>query len=112
MLKRDTPEEKKWYRNDDNCVWILEENENFDKPVNWVRIEEESVKALKSVGLDVGAVDLRIQSATNKKGEKRENPDFIIVEINSAPSFGDITLNKYIEELPKILLNKYNEKEE
>lgn len=110
MLKRDTPEEKKWYRNDDNCVWILEENENFDKPINWNEIEKQSILALKSVGLDVGAVDLRIQSATNKKGEKRKEPDFIIVEINSAPSFGEITLEKYKQELPKILINKNGKK--
>lgn len=108
MLKNDTPEEKRWYRNDDNCNWIVEENELFDKPVNWEDIQKECVKALNAVGLDVGAVDLRVQSATNKKGEKRKNPEFIIVEINSAPSFGEITLQKYINELPKILLNKNN----
>lgn len=108
MLKRDTPEEHKWYRNDDHCVWVMEENELFDKPVNWEDIEKECVKALKSVGLDFGAIDLRIQSSTNAGGEPREYPEFKIIEINSAPSFGEVTLEKYKEELPKILKNKAN----
>lgn len=108
MLKTDTPDNKRWYRNDDNCVWIMQSNDAFDKPSNWGKIEKECVKALKAVGLDFGAVDLRIQSSTNKKGEVRNNPEFIIVEINSAPSFGEVTAQKYIEELPKLLQKKYN----
>lgn len=107
MLKNDAPQEVRWYRNDDYCNWILEDNELFDKPVNWDEIVEESVKALKAVGLDFGAIDLRIQSAKDSDGNLRENPKFIIVEINSAPSFGDKTAEKYIEELPKLLKNKY-----
>lgn len=107
MLKNDAPKEVRWYRNDDYCNWILEDNELFDKPVNWDEIVEESVKALKAVGLDFGAIDLRIQSAKDSDGNLRENPKFIIVEINSAPSFGDKTAEKYIEELPKLLKNKY-----
>lgn len=108
MLKRDTPTEKKWFRNDSNSVWVLESNSDFDKPLNWDNIVEQSVNALNAVGLDFGAVDLRIQSATNADGDKRNNPNFIVVEINSAPSFGDITKSKYIEEIPKMLIQKYN----
>lgn len=106
MLKSDTPENNRWYRNDSNSVWVLEENELFDKPVNWDEIVEESVKSLTSVGLDFGAVDLKIQSSTNSNGEKRDNPKFIVLEINSAPSFGELTLIKYLEEIPKILTKK------
>lgn len=58
MLKADTPEENKWYRNDDHCVWIMEDNDLFDKPLCWDEIAEHSVKALKSTGLDFGAVDV------------------------------------------------------
>jgi len=110
MLKRDTPSEQKWFRNDQHCVWITEENELFDKPVNWDLIVEHSVKALKAVGLDIGAVDLKIQSATNKEEEIRDNPKFIIIEINSAPSFGSTTEKKYIEILPELLKQKYEQK--
>lgn len=94
MLKQDAQE--RWYRNDSNSVWIMEENENFNKPSNWDFIVEHCVKALNAVGLDIGACDVRVQS------DKIENPDFIICEINSAPSFGEITSQKYKLELEKI----------
>lgn len=106
MLKSDTPDKDKWYRNDDHCVWIMEENEAFDKPKCWKEIVKHSIKALKSVGLDFGAVDVKVQSETNKKGEKRDNVNFIIIEINSAPSFGKVTEEKYLQVLPQLILNK------
>lgn len=107
MLKRDAPEANKWQRHDDNCVWILEDNASFDKPSNWNTIVEHSVKALKAVGLDVGAVDVKVQSANKPNGRVRETVEFIIIEINSAPSFGDLTAEKYIQEIPKILKRNY-----
>ena len=107
MLQADAPQNVRWYRNDAHCNWILEDNELFNKPVNWNEVVEESVKALRAVGLDFGAVDLRIQSAKNKDGDLREAPKFIVVEINSAPSLAPITTEKYIEELPKLLIDKY-----
>jgi len=116
MLKRETEDEKKWYRNDDNCVWIMENSETglFDKPVNWDDVVLHSVKALNAVGLDFGAVDLRIQSSTDSKNRKRDYSEFIVVEINSAPSFGDnqeeltFVTKQYIEEIPKMLKLKYD----
>lgn len=108
MLKTDTPIENRWFRNDSNCVWYVEENEKFDKPVNWDDIVAECIKALDSVGLDVGACDVRVQSSKDSEGNLRENPNFIIVEINSAPSFGEITEQKYRERIPLILEKKYN----
>lgn len=102
-LKQDVQEDKKWFRNDSNSVWLLEENPAFNKPVNWNAIIEECVKALNAVGLDFGAVDLRVQSANTKKGKVRENPIFKVIEINSAPSFGEVTSVKYKEEIIKIV---------
>ena len=107
MLKEGTPEEQKWHRHDSNSVWIMEENPAFDKPTNWNVIVDHCLKALKGVGLDVGAVDLKVQSAKDGKGNVRENPDFIVIEINSAPSFGDVTLQKYIKQIPIIAKRKY-----
>lgn len=107
MLKRDTPEGERWYRNDSNCVWIVEENEDFDRPACWDAIVEQSVAALNAVGLDIGAVDVKVQSNT-KNGTRRQNVDFIILEINSAPSFGERTEILYKEELMKVLNAKYN----
>jgi hypothetical protein len=103
MLKSDTPQDKRWYRNDSNCNWILESNELFCIPSNWKEVEHQCVLALKSVGLDVGAVDLKIQS---EKDGKRDNPDFCVIEINSAASFGEETLKHYINIIPKIVENK------
>jgi carbamoylphosphate synthase large subunit len=109
MLKSETPENDRWRRHDDNSVWILETNSDFDKPTNWDEIVEHSIKALKSVGLDIGAVDLKVQSSYKNDGSKRKNIEFIILETNSAPSFGEITEQKYLEEIPKVLKNKYNQ---
>jgi len=110
VLIRETPDHLRWFRNDANCNWIRPDGDNpalYDKPVNMSDIEAECVKALNAVGLDVGACDVRVQSSTNKKGERRSAPEFIIIEINSAPSFGDITADKYKEEIPRILDRKY-----
>lgn len=101
LIKNETPDKNRWYRNDDNCNWIVENNPSFNKPVNWKDIEKECVKALKAVGLDIGAFDVRVQS------DKKSNPDFVILESNSAPSFGNITAQKYLEVIPKILKKKY-----
>lgn len=112
MLKSDTPEDKRWFRNDSNSVWVLEENEQFDKPSNWQAIVNECVKALNAVGLDVGAIDLRVQSREDqtKNNTKviRKDPKFIVIEINSAPSFGELTANKYLKIIPTIINNKQN----
>lgn len=108
MIKEDTPEDKRWFRNDSNSVWILEENQLFDKPVNWKEIEDACVKALLAVGLDIGAVDLRVQSTSTTKGKKRERSEFMVIEINSAPSMGEITLIKYKEKLLQIGNEKLN----
>jgi len=107
MLRQEFKEHpNSWQRHDDNCVWILEENENFDKPNNWKEIEEHCVKALISCGLDFGACDLRVQNNNDSENNRRDNPDFIVVEINSAPSCGIVTLEKYKNILPKLLIEK------
>lgn len=108
MLKNETPDDKRWYRNDSNSVWIVEkkegrENPVFAKPSNWKEIEAECVKALKSCGLDFGAVDLRVQGK-----EAKGSPEFIIIEINSAPGLGDIGVEIYKTELLKLINSKYN----
>lgn len=105
MLKKDTDDSDKYFRNDSNCVWIMDNNPLFDKPSNWKTIEAECVKALLAVGLDVGACDVRVQSSKEHK-----TPKFFIVEINSAPSFGEETLKRYLTVLPTLLTNKHSSK--
>ena len=96
MLRHDATE--RWHRHDNNSVWIIEENPAFDKPVNWDNIVAECVKALNAVGLDIAAIDVKVQ--TSKAGD---NPKFIILETNSAPSLGDRTTAEYIDKLNHIL---------
>jgi glutathione synthase/RimK-type ligase-like ATP-grasp enzyme len=106
MLKEGTPQKERWYRNDENSVWIVETNPNFDKPVNWDTIVADCVKALAAVGLDVAAFDVRVQSTKNGKGQNRPDPKYIILESNSAPSFGTITTQKYLGVLPQLITDK------
>lgn len=106
MLKSDTPDDQRFYRNDKNCVWYVESNPKFDKPVNWDKIIEECQKARRAVGIDICAIDLKIQSSKSRKGTKRKDPKFFIVELNSAPSFGEGTLEAYKEALPDIINSK------
>lgn len=102
-LKQDCPESEKWRHHDDNCVWFMETNENFLKPNSWNDIVTDCCRALKSVGADVLSFDVKVQSATNQKGKRREYQDYILLECNSASSFGDVTAEKYIEEIPRII---------
>ena len=108
VIKNDTAKENRWYRNDSNCNWLVESNPGFDKPVCWEEIVKECVKALKSIGLDFGACDVRVQSAM-VKNKPRKAVDFFIVEINSAPSFGEGTLDRYLHVIPDLLKQKKHE---
>lgn len=110
MLKSDVPKDKRWFRNDANSIWVVEENPSFDRPVNWKAIEADAVKALLAVGLDVGALDVRVQSAKDKKGNALNNPEWIIIETNSAPGLAEVGLQKYVETIPKIILDKHEHK--
>lgn len=109
-LKPDAPESEKWRRHDDICIWYLEESEGFKKPISWDDIITDCVKALKVIGADVLSFDVKVQSEANNKGKLRDYQDYILIECNSASSFGDITAQKYIEEIPKILKRKYDSK--
>jgi len=107
LVKSDAPEDT-WQKHDDVCNWVLEENPSFKKPKNWDAIVADCIKAKDALGLDICAFDVGVQGA--KDGVERENPEWVIFESCSAPSFGDITSKKYIEILPKLLIDKYNNK--
>ena len=93
MLKADTPDDQRWYRNNSNSVWFMEDNEQFDKPDTWDVIINDCMAARASCNLDFGACDVRV----NKAG------DWKIIEINSAPSFGEVTEQKYREVIPQLV---------
>jgi len=112
-LKENVPENEKWRRHDDICVWFLEENESFHKPNSWDDIVNDCVTALKSIGADILSFDVKVQTPYNKKGEPREYQDYILLECNSASSMGNlenedisICAQKYIEILPKLIIKK------
>lgn len=107
LVKNDAPEDT-WQRHDDVCNWVLEENPSFKKPKNWNDIVADCIKAKNALGLDICAFDVGVQGA--KDGVERENSEWIIFESCSAPSFGEVTSKKYIEILPKILIDKNNNK--
>lgn len=88
----------KWHRHGDNSVWIYEDNPEFDKPDNWDDIVKGCVDALKSIHLDLGAFDVKVQ--------KGKTPKYLILEVNSAPGLRDDGLDAYKKELTKIINNK------
>ena len=96
MLKNDA--DVRWHRHENNSVWILEDNELFDKPNNWDNIVQDCMKAIKAVGLNIGAVDVKVQT-------HKENPKYIILETNSAPALGEVGIEKYKEALINYIKN-------
>jgi biotin carboxylase len=111
-LVQGTAESERWRRHKDNSVWLLESNPDFHKPNSWKQIESACVKALKEIGADILSFDVRVQSERDKKSRKREYQEFILIECNSASSLSNpdkeisICAQKYIEMLPKLILEK------
>jgi len=103
LRKIDTPDNQRWFFNNENCNWVGINNELFDMPLSIKSIQEECMKALKSVSLDFGACDVRVMSSTNKDGNARKDVDFSIIEINSAPSMAEQTSEAYITEFIKLI---------
>lgn len=89
---------ERWFFNSTNCNWVGESHELFQRPDNWLELEAAAVNAVRAVGLDIGAVDIRVQS--------RNNPDYIVCEVNSAPALGDAGVEAYRNEIRSIILNK------
>lgn len=99
----------RWYFNSNNCVWINEfepirdnngrfvkfsekRQDLFDIPANWNDIINEVGKAVKAVGLDIAAVDVRV----------KKNGEFVILETNSAPGLAEIGQALYLNLLKQI----------
>lgn len=93
MIKEDSTE--RWYRNSNNCVFFLEDNENFNKPLCWDELEENLLRFMDKIKLDIGRFDVKVSSS----GEK-----FKVLEVNSAPSLqGEVVFRKYVKELNKVI---------
>lgn len=89
--------DNRWFFNSSNCNWVNEDHELFNRPSNWAEIERDCINAINSVGLTIGAVDVRVQS------DKYPTPHYIICEVNSAPALGDLGIIKYREQITKII---------
>jgi D-alanine-D-alanine ligase-like ATP-grasp enzyme len=98
LLSEHKGKENNWYRNDSNCTWYIRGGDNhhkFREPETFGQIEQECIKALNILGLDIGGFDVRVSTS----GE------FTIIEGNSACSFGNVTATRYISEIEKMLSN-------
>jgi len=105
LLRNDAPANT-WQRHDDVCSWALETNPSFKKPNNWDAIVQDCINAQRALGLDICAFDVMVQGS--REGRERTNPEWIICESCSAPSFGEITGQKYIQEINRLIVDKYN----
>lgn len=94
--------EQRWFFNSANCNWVGENHELYNKPTNFDAIEQHCIQALEATGLDIGSFDVRIQSANNR------NPEYILVEVNSAPSLGEQGIEIYRSTIGEIIKNKIN----
>ena len=94
---------ERWFFNSINSNWVGEDHELFDRPKPWKLMEKAAIDCLKATGLDIGAVDIRVQS------NDKDNPSFIVCEINSAPALGDYGIEQYKEVIKKLINNKANE---
>lgn len=99
---RTSEAENRWFFNSTNSTWVGVDHELFDKPKSWDKMEEAAISALSSVGLDIGAVDIRVQS------NKKKDPKFIVCEINSAPALGELGIDKYRKEITSLINKKAN----
>ena len=97
MLKEDAKE--RWHRHGMNSVYIKEDNPMFDKPKSWDKIITACVNALKCMELDIAAFDVKVQ------GNEWDDPKFIVLESNSAPALGVETIEKYKNQILKLIEN-------
>lgn len=70
---------------------------DFLKPRLWKELQEECVKAMNAVGLDIGAVDVGYDSSNNNKHK------FVIHEINTNPELLENTLLAYKSEIEEMV---------
>lgn len=86
------PGDQRWKHSFENSVWFHEDNPEFRTPSTWEAVKAEACKAVASLGMDFGAVDVKVS------GEGK----FFIIEVNSAPSLGDHTREQYLRMLPEL----------
>lgn len=73
---------------------------DFTKPRLWKEMEEQCVKSMNLLGLDIGAFDVMYDSSNDKKHE------FTIAEVNTNPELLTNTFNAYVEQIDKMIKEK------
>jgi len=91
LRKKETPSDKRWIYNNDNCVFIGEKNPIF-KQIDVIKLNKLAVDTLNSVQLDIGSIDVKV----NEKGDMK------VIEINSAPSLAEQGIQSYKNEILKL----------
>jgi glutathione synthase/RimK-type ligase-like ATP-grasp enzyme len=89
--------EKPWFRNNDNCYFKL--NSEEDKKENWGEVVAECKRAIEILGMDIAAVDV---GEYTKKGARQ----FYIFEVNSAPGMEENTRKAYEKAIDTIVQSK------
>jgi hypothetical protein len=92
----------RWYFNSKNSVFqITYEDGVWIKPqlACFKSMEQACIKALIALDMDIAGFDIRV----NASGE-----NFLIIEANSACSFGEHTAQQYIKQIPIILKKKHD----
>ena len=107
---RNSNADNRWMVNDANgCIWVTKRkpifrnerfagfgqlNDNFKEIGCFNEIVTDCQKALTQLGCDILAFDVKVNST---------GTDYRILESNSAPSIGRVSLPAYIDELQKIV---------
>lgn len=89
--------EKPWFRNNDNCYFKLDSEE--DKKENWPEIIAECKRAIEVLGMDIAAVDV---GEYTKKGSR----EFYIFEVNSAPGMEENTRKAYEQAINTLIVSR------
>lgn len=86
------PGDARWKHSFDTSVWFKEDNPEFRKPSTWDDICLAARNAVTALDMDFGAVDIKV----------RQDGKFFVIEVNSAPSIGDVTREAYLRILPQL----------
>jgi len=98
----------RWKKGGDNTVWVNPLNPLFEMPLCFSEMVEESCKAIRAVGLDIGAVDVKVQKRLKGDGTPREKQMFVVLETNSAPALeGHHSVSLVQQQVLKIFWDKF-----
>jgi len=104
LRKGGTEDKYRWRFRNDDTHWVAETNPLFEKPSCWSDIVSQSCLACKATGLDISAVDVKVQQE-HGAGKKTR---FIILETNSAFMLHNKDLAATLKIVPIILQRKYD----